>query len=295
MARLALSDSGMKGRAWFRWLIAAVVVFLAGVAVSLKASADEKKAKGDEITATCGQCHEDVAQAFAKNAHRSLGAVCTDCHGNTQQHTEEGGALDTIVTFTAKGKQTSLRNTEQCLTCHKTSVSHYLAGPHGKASMDCGQCHAVHAPAGRHLLKADPGKLCASCHQDVTAQFMLNEKHRLQEGVLQCTTCHDPHEPADRPRLAGFKDETCLRCHTEKGGPFVHEHEASRIEGCVVCHEVHGSPNRHLLKHQNVTELCFSCHATAPSWHAYFTRGETNCVSCHTAIHGSNLDKLFLK
>ncbi|MCK4762259.1 MAG: hypothetical protein KAW12_08690 [Candidatus Aminicenantes bacterium] len=58
---------------------------------------------------------------------------------------------------------------------------------------------------------------------------------------------------------------------------------------------MHGSPNRHMLTFQNSGELCFSCHTTSPYRHAYFRAGSTNCVTCHSTIHGSNFDELFLK
>jgi DmsE family decaheme c-type cytochrome len=275
---------------------ATLVAVVVGLLVWAISAADKKKPNNDEITAVCAQCHEETAKAFASNPHRALGANCTDCHGRTEQHAEEGGALETMVTFTPKKGRNALQNARQCLSCHKTSVSAFLSGPHGRASMDCTACHVIHSPRPEsRLLKEDSVSLCVSCHRDIEAQFALNEKHRLQEGVLQCTSCHNPHEPGRRERLGGFKDRACLTCHTEKGGPFIHEHEASRIEGCTVCHEAHGSPNRHLLKHQNVAELCFSCHAQTPSDHQRFTPAGTNCVSCHAAIHGSNLDRRFLK
>jgi hypothetical protein len=44
-----------------------------------------------------------------------------------------------------------------------------------------------------------------------------------------------------------------------------------------------------------VGDLCFGCHTAAVSWHSRFAVTETNCTNCHSAIHGSNLDKLFLK
>ena len=138
-------------------------------------------------------------------------------------------------------------------------------------------------------------KMCLSCHEDVYAEFKLNEKHKLQEGVLECTSCHDPHGPMVGKNLSVVKNETCAKCHRDKDGPFIYEHEASVIEGCTTCHVPHGSPNRHLLNTQNVVQLCFSCHTAAPSWHSRFATGGGNCVSCHSTIHGSNLDKIFLK
>ncbi|MBM3285356.1 MAG: cytochrome C, partial [Candidatus Aminicenantes bacterium] len=184
----------------------------------------------------------------------------------------------------------------RCLACHAKDSPRFPASPHARASLDCTSCHAVHAEKlTPNLLRTSADKNCLTCHQDVFAEFQLNERHRLQEGILSCTTCHNPHEPAARGRLGGFQQETCLKCHPDKGGPNVYEHRASQVEGCAVCHEVHGSPNRHLLKFQNSADLCFSCHAAAPAWHSRFTSGGTNCITCHTAIHGSNLSRLFLK
>jgi DmsE family decaheme c-type cytochrome len=159
--------------------------------------------------------------------------------------------------------------------------------------MDCTNCHDQLMK--KSVVRESPTAICSSCHEDVLARFDLNERHRLQEGILECTSCHDPHAPAARERLGGFKHESCLRCHTDKGGPYFYEHEASRLEGCNACHEVHGTPNRHLLTHQSASDLCFSCHTRAVSWHSRFTSESTNCTVCHSTIHGSNLSKRFLK
>lgn len=278
--------------------VCASILLIGFVVFSANSSAAEKNTKGSEIMEKCAQCHDDVVAAFKSNPHRALNAYCTDCHGSAEKHMEEGG-LNTITTF----KGSAVESNKQCLKCHKTSTARYMVGPHGKSSMACTQCHSIHSVKSaksvrsheKKLLKTDSVALCKSCHGDVYAQFQLNERHRLKEGILECTSCHNVHEPASRSRLGGFKNEACATCHRDKNGPFVHEHQASRIEGCTVCHEAHGSPNRHMLKHQNLSQLCFSCHTAAPSWHRGFTTTPTNCTSCHSAIHGSNLDKLLLK
>lgn len=242
---------------------------------------------------TCASCHEDLAKAYPLTPHGASGAGCVACHGSAEKHLEEGGK-GTIFAFTATDLAPD--KSSRCLACHSKDNPRYLSSPHAKASLDCTTCHVVHAgQPSSNLLRTSAEKNCSICHQEILAQFQLNERHRLQEGVLTCTTCHDPHEPATRGRLAGFDEEQCLRCHTDKGGPYIYEHQASRVEGCAVCHEVHGSPNRHLLKFQNSADLCFSCHAAAPAWHSRFTPEMTNCVTCHTAVHGSNLSRLFLK
>jgi DmsE family decaheme c-type cytochrome len=172
----------------------------------------------------------------------------------------------------------------------------FALSPHAQSALDCTTCHTIHAEKSYpRLLKSDVGTMCSTCHEDVYARFRLNERHRLLEGVMSCVSCHNPHEPSERGRLGGFKQQMCLECHRDKGGPFFYEHQASLIEGCTICHEVHGSPNRYLLVQQSVADLCSSCHAAEPAGHASFTSPGTDCVTCHTAIHGSNLDRTLLK
>ena len=260
-------------------------VFVIGFAGFLPNAAVAEES-GSKIDA-CAQCHDDLAAAFKGSSHFAMKAECTDCHGDAAKHMEEGTA-GTILAFK---NESALDKTKQCLTCHQKHGGQYLSGPHAKAAMDCTKCHSIHKES--HI--SHPSKLCASCHQEVYAEFQLNERHRLQEGILECTSCHDPHGPATTKRLGAFKDETCFSCHRDKGNPYLYEHGATLLEGCTSCHEVHGSPNRHMLKTQTVGDLCFSCHTAAVSWHSRFATVETNCTTCHSAIHGSNLDKLFLK
>ncbi len=240
----------------------------------------------------CADCHEDMAKAFLAAPH-GVTNTCTGCHGDAEQHLEEGGGPN-IFAFSAE--DLSPAKTNKCLSCHIESNSSYMASEHGKAAIDCMTCHTVHGhTTEKSLLKVNETKSCSICHSDVISQFELNERHRLQEGIMQCTTCHNPHESSTRERLGGFKHEACFSCHTDKAGPFLYEHEASRIEGCSACHDVHGSPNRHMLTMHNIADLCFSCHIMAPSFHARFDSLSSNCATCHSTIHGSNLDKIFLK
>jgi DmsE family decaheme c-type cytochrome len=145
-------------------------------------------------------------------------------------------------------------------------------------------------------------RVCTDCHADVLTEFAFNERHRVGEGALECTSCHDPHAASSRSLLGGFKQQQCLACHTDKGGPFVFEHPASRGEGCTACHSSHGSPNRHMLAHQRVGELCFTCHAATPQFHSGFAPAgpprfglDTQCTTCHSTLHGSNFDPFFLR
>jgi DmsE family decaheme c-type cytochrome len=281
----------MKTNRMYSWLAVVGLILFAMFLLFPTLNAKTPSYPNTVESETCAECHEDMAKVFLSTPHSAN--TCVACHDDPEKHLEEGGGPN-IFAYTPD--DFSNEKSKKCLTCHTRSNARYLASPHGKSSMDCTTCHVVHAektmPA---LLRTSPLKNCSTCHQDVFAQFQLNERHRLQEGILNCSTCHDPHEPSARERLGGFKHESCLACHTDKGGPFLYEHGASRIEGCTSCHEVHGSPNRHMLTHQNTADLCFSCHGVAPDWHSRFDSYSTNCTVCHVTIHGSNLSKIFLK
>lgn len=262
-----------------------------------------KPAGQEESFGICADCHEDVCADFKLLRHaevemetwtptaRQVETLCANCHGDPSKHLEEGGGPGTIFAFTKTDDVQA--KTKKCLNCHSGTRARFFVSPHGKAAMDCTNCHTELMK--RQAQRMRPTEVCITCHEDVYAAFQLNERHRLQEGILECTSCHDQHAPATRERLGGFKHEACLKCHTDKGGPFLYEHGASRIEGCTACHEVHGSPNRRMLTFQSISDLCFSCHALAPSWHSRFTSEGTNCTVCHSTIHGSNLSKIFLK
>jgi len=251
----------------------------------------------------CAECHGETCADFRVVQHAAIEEnkwtnvahetelICANCHGDPAQHIEAGGEPDTIFSFLRT--EDVRATTQKCLNCHSGTRAKFFMSPHGKSAMDCISCHSDLMTSSEAT--KNPTKVCLSCHEEINAQFQLNERHRLQEGIMECTTCHDQHAPSSRERLGGFKDQACLQCHNDKGGPFLFEHEASTVEGCTTCHEVHGTPNRHMLTHQSTSDLCFSCHTGAVSWHSRFSSTSTNCAVCHSTIHGSNLSRIFLK
>ena len=264
------------------------VVMICGLMFAFRSLPDQE----ESALETCTICHQEWTEEFLKTPHSGI-QDCTPCHGHSDVHIENG-SLGTIFAF--KDTESAIKKNQTCLSCHSEDSGSFFISPHGKSSMDCVSCHTIHyADQNPKLLKQKRNQNCSVCHQDVMAKFTLNERHRLREGILDCVTCHDPHGPSSRERLTGFKHQVCFQCHTDKSGPFLHEHPASRIEGCMICHDVHGSSNRHMLKFQSVGDLCFSCHSVAPSFHRRFDSRTTNCVICHSSIHGSNLSPYFLR
>ena len=213
---------------------------------------------------TCAECHTNIARVFPTSAHARI-------------HIEDPRAVG----------QTG------CESCHGPGSLH-VAGGGGR---------------GRFIL--NPGKdpaPCFECHRQVQAEFALPQHHPLPEKQMNCAQCHDPHggdvfKPAGGLAMARL-NEPCARCHREQTRPVVFEHPALR-EGCTVCHNPHGSINPRFLV-QRDANLCLRCHAQEPgpsvrpgqifigkSDHTAFLRMGTCWSSgCHTAVHGSNVDRV---
>jgi len=208
----------------------------------------------------------------------------------------------------------------RCLSCHGKDISktEIRRSSHSTGEVSCISCHSVHhSPERANLLAAKQREVCYGCHLDIRARFELPFKHRVNEGAIDCTDCHNPHgaptatwATAQSPRMVSHafgNDIACVKCHTDKRGPFLHEHPPVRVEGCQSCHNPHGSTNARLLNRPAVFTMCLECHNGVA---AFGTRGEgipspnsffhniaeprfQNCVTCHSRIHGSNVDSLF--
>ena len=316
-----------------RWGIATgaaalVLLFAAPAAADPQSGGAQAAVAKDEV---CTLCHNaswpkpifSIYQTAHGNKADSRAPGCQNCHGASDGHRQNPGAVSPDVVFGAKSKHLSnadTRNTS-CLNCHNTAVlprANWAGSQHENAGVACTSCHNIHAPEQAVIARATQAKVCIACHKTQQAQIQRISSHPLAvTGIgsppkMVCSDCHNPHGSTGPNLLAkNTVNETCYGCHAEKRGPFLWEH-APVPDNCVNCHTPHGSTNAPLLK-MRVPFLCQECHsgdhgaqinsganlaggdvttangALGPG--ASATRAQLAaraCLNCHVLIHGSN-------
>jgi DmsE family decaheme c-type cytochrome len=267
---------------------------------------DAAAASGYVGSETCATCHNEVAKGFASNPHTKMvlmhganGATCENCHGPGKAHVEGGGDVTKIFDpAKASPKDVAAR----CLTCHASAHPDFERSPHAKANVSCVSCHSIHKSEDKErLLRAAQPTLCFQCHTDTKAAFNMPFHHQVNEGLIKCTDCHDVHGTFEKSNLRSRNDSNliCTKCHTEKRGPFVYEHTPVKAEGCMGCHNPHGSQNARMLNMPSINALCNQCHSPVAAATIHGQAGGSSelvpCTSCHTYIHGSNMNVAFLR
>lgn len=255
---------------------------------------------------------------------------CESCHGPGLAHGEAAEAKH-ILNHT---KVNARLADASCLSCHKNQATHAgrISGSHARAQVSCVACHSVHHAAPDNTLpllrtqrerpvtqlhlpasrEAKINELCSTCHLDAWASFQRPHAHQLPQGAMSCTDCHNPHSTSRPGALRSTARTTnaepsCFNCHADKRGPFAFEHAPMRLEGCGSCHEPHGSANPRMLRRAEVLNQCLECHSNTPSprnttlgnvatgFHDLRLPLYRNCTSCHVKIHGSHINRDFLR
>jgi len=257
-------------------------------------------------SADCLTCHDTKQASLEGTAHQmnteghaqgKIGVGCVGCHEGWEKHLEDPSA-ETI------NNPATLSAMDQVRVCGECHLDPHEAGmvssdPHVREGVGCLSCHTVHGNHNPKLVKDDGADFCATCHTPIVAEFKRRTVHPLEDGNISCIDCQHLCAIKD-PMLARGIDWTCQNCHSEKSGPFIHEHPVTlnylvNGGGCVECHEPHGAPNERLLR-QPGNGLCLQCH-TLPPLHRTQHSGlgaKADCVLCHTDIHGSNVNRIFL-
>jgi cytochrome b subunit of formate dehydrogenase len=148
---------------------------------------------------TCGQCHAEIAAAYAASVHGSAAShgareapVCTDCHGEHRILSPEESGSPVFVTNVPK---------MTCGRCHRDlrlaekfgidagKVPVYEDSYHGLAARSgvltvahCGSCHGVHdtlpsSDPRSHTHKDNLAATCGQCHPGAGKRFAIGAVH----------------------------------------------------------------------------------------------------------------------
>jgi DmsE family decaheme c-type cytochrome len=271
--------------------------------VVIAAGSDSSKPIADDV---CLGCHDGLDQTLKGTPHRLASettdaastVACVKCHTGAATHIDDPSADNIGVASRLTGHEAA----QLCTQCHEAHVSldDYGFNVHSEMELNCTSCHKIHGQTKSLMLDND-GRFCLSCHEDKVTNFMGVSNHPVFQGPLSCLSCHRFVKRQD-DNLAYETAGVCARCHPQQAGPFMYEHDATTAYavdggGCMECHRPHGSENNYLLR-QPGQDLCRQCHMTPPKHEQNNAHGvawaKYECVVCHTDIHGSFDNNLFL-
>ena len=228
----------------------------------------------------------------------ATGVTCENCHGAGKAHVDGGGDVTKIFD---PAKASAKDVDANCLSCHAGAHPDFERSPHAKANVSCISCHSIHGSKEETLLKAAAHALLPVPHRrEAGVRYAVPPPGERRRGQVQrlprrrtapsgTTTC----------RSTADQNMICTKCHTETRGPFVYEHAAVKAEGCLGCHTPHGSQNARMLNMPSINTLCNQCHSpvAAATVHGMGAGSAemAPCTSCHTYIHGSNINPAFLR
>lgn len=166
----------------------------------IRPARDEQSTVNHEnVAATCGACHTEVAATFAASVHGQASArniveapTCTDCHGEHRilGPADEGSPVfaTNLPKMTCGRCHGDVRLTEKfalkttAVTAFEDSF-HGLAGRTGNRSVaNCASCHGVHdilpsSDPRSHVHPDNLAKTCGSCHPGAGTTFAIGPVH----------------------------------------------------------------------------------------------------------------------
>lgn len=268
---------------------------------------------------SCRNCHEDVFEIYQKSIHgrerakgEELVATCRDCHG---KHNIRSSKDPQSLTYPVNLPGT-------CSKCHEdekiTKEKHIPVGKpyksysesiHGKAVLQrksmmaptCSTCHGSHdillsSEAGSKTNRNNIPKMCGKCHYGVYETY-IDSVHGVafvkgaQDSPV-CTTCHGEHliEPPKEPTSLVYSTtiskSTCPQCHAAERIIRKYGLPSDRVESyfdsyhgladrfgdttvanCASCHGIHNiyssTDPRSTIYPENLKSTCGKCHPGA--------------------------------
>lgn len=198
---------------------------------------------------SCGGCHEDTAQEYAKSVHgvaKSNGAAdtpdCLSCHGKPHELLPAADPASRVAKQNLADTCGACHANPDFLARHKIPfarpVEAYRLSIHGRAvargsaeAPSCSNCHGSHGirPARERDSKINHWNVpatCGACHEAIRGSYVGSvHGQAVAQGVAGapvCTDCHGEHtilapsEPGSLVNPARVSSVTCGRCHADE-------------------------------------------------------------------------------
>lgn len=268
----------------------------------------------------CGFCHTNPPQDMSHVSHRQ--AQCTVCHpavlNSTPSKTHQNGSMD--VVFADSSMHQSLKgatfadNTCMAVSCHGAGKRDTLGVTWRNGTvtwgtvLSCNDCHNVmNHQVGSSLLNAG----CYACH----TPYFHTDSTRM---IGRCVVCHGfpPSTVSHTSHVSveGYDCNVCHRGYSAKGftvdssthfngvvnvnGPLAGGSYKSPDSTCskVYCHGNFPGGLNPVLKWDQSTVSCNTCHAQPPATGAHLRHGKTSrysvnydCSVCHAGYKGDSV------
>ncbi|MCP4900635.1 MAG: cytochrome C [bacterium] len=272
----------------------------------------KKFVHGPVGSGTCVHCHNPHGSFLPKTVSREGRDLCIVCHrdaeefwekSNIHSPVEEGNCTGCHDPHESDTRFQLIGNSvgDTCFNCHDRdskvggTVSHEPV-----RQLECTLCHNPHSDDNRYMLEAEGNAVCYSCHEGKQQEFAQAVQHKpVTESCLQC---HDAHTGNHAYMLLEAPDSLCMSCHQKVTPEIVAEietasqvHQPVEERRCIACHASHATQHASLL-HQQMPQLCFSCHEemgerVTSSTYPHGPVESGDCLACHKT-HGSENPKL---
>ncbi|MBN2357123.1 cytochrome c3 family protein [candidate division KSB1 bacterium] len=269
----------------------------------------------------CGQCHDDLAQRYAKSLHGVALArenpdapSCTDCHGkHTILDSKNPKSPSYVMNIPATCGQCHSEDSpvakRQRLT-HTDALRNYTESIHGEGLFQgglivtavCTSCHTSHdvlrhTDPASSIHRDNIAATCMQCHAQIERVHQRVIKGELWEKqphiIPACVDCHSPHKIRRVFYTEEFQDSYCLQCHQNKDLTRAH------ADGTIDSLYVNVSLLEHSAHNQNIA--CVKCHPNVSRRKQPVCKdaGPVDCSTCHLqqaedtdqGIHGQLLKK----
>ncbi len=240
--------------------------------------------KGDEVAATCGDCHTGHKVLPASDPksmvnHFNIPDLCGKCHTDESVITSDFVRLPIslpsyLESIHGQGWKEG-KPTAVCTDCHGDHNLEAASSPSStinknNLALTCGQCHrtvsedylgSVHGRALAHGITDSPS--CTDCHDEHLIRATDDERsavNKTNQATMSCGSCHEDPEMAVRyglpPEVVSSYVDSYHGWAIKRGG--------KAVAVCEDCHNTHDIRSRFdpesSIHENNVVATCGRCH-----------------------------------